>query len=241
MARKWTFKQLLKTLVVRMAIYLELMDARSDPRYKTSFIGANVHLGDAILEGNNSIGDNVELHGNVKLGFCSTLGHHDIIFGGDVSIGRYCQFAPYVAVYAINHPISYLTTYVNKRLFHRMLQLNNVSLPIQIGHDVWIGHGAIILQGTKIGNGAVVGAGAVVTKDIPDYGIAVGNPARLIKKRFDDEIITLLNRLAWWNKSAEQIEEMKDLFFVNFREERGQAIELLERYIDMFGGKDVAA
>lgn len=68
-----------------------------------------------------------------------------------------------------------------------------------IGHDVWIGHGAVVLPGRRIGTGAVIGAGSVVTKDVPAYAIAVGNPARVIRQRFPDEIAAGMQALAWWN------------------------------------------
>jgi acetyltransferase-like isoleucine patch superfamily enzyme len=67
-----------------------------------------------------------------------------------------------------------------------------------IGHDVWIGNSAIILSGVRIGNGAIVGAGAVVTKDVPPYGIVAGNPAKLIRYRFDTEIVSELEKIKWW-------------------------------------------
>lgn len=69
---------------------------------------------------------------------------------------------------------------------------------VGIGHDVWIGHGAIVLPGRNIGNGAVIGAGAVVTRDIPAYAIAVGNPARVLRPRFAPDIVARLEALAWW-------------------------------------------
>jgi len=70
---------------------------------------------------------------------------------------------------------------------------------VTIGHDVWIGHGAIVLPGRRIGNGAVIGAGSVVTKDIPDYAIAVGNPARIVRERFTGDIAARMQALAWWD------------------------------------------
>ena len=70
---------------------------------------------------------------------------------------------------------------------------------VVIGNDVWIGHGATILSGVTIGHGAVIGACAVVTKDVPPYGIVVGAPARLVRKRFSDEDIALLLNLKWWD------------------------------------------
>ncbi|WP_416381037.1 CatB-related O-acetyltransferase [Hymenobacter sp. GOD-10R] len=74
-----------------------------------------------------------------------------------------------------------------------------------VGHDVWIGHGATIMPGVRIGNGAIIATMSVVTKDVPDYAIVGGNPAQLIRKRFDDMTIARLNALAWWNWDAEKI------------------------------------
>jgi tetrahydrodipicolinate N-succinyltransferase len=68
-----------------------------------------------------------------------------------------------------------------------------------IGHDVWIGHSAIIMSGVKVGNGAVVGAGAIVTKDVPPYAIVAGNPAKIIRYRFTEEVIADLMEIKWWN------------------------------------------
>ncbi len=78
--------------------------------------------------------------------------------------------------------------------------------PVEIGHDVWIGHGAIVLPGRRIGTGAVVGAGSVVTKDIPDYAIAVGNPARVVRQRFAEQIVADLQGLAWWDWPHETLQ-----------------------------------
>jgi acetyltransferase-like isoleucine patch superfamily enzyme len=74
-----------------------------------------------------------------------------------------------------------------------------------IGNDVWIGNKAIILQGVTIGNGAVVGAGAVVTKDVPPYAIVVGNPAVILRKRFDENVVSLLERTKWWNMTEKDL------------------------------------
>ena len=74
-----------------------------------------------------------------------------------------------------------------------------------VGNDVWIGHRVMIMGGVKIGNGALIGANAVVAKNIPPYAIAVGNPARVIKYRFDDTTIKKLLAIKWWNWSLEKI------------------------------------
>lgn len=95
---------------------------------------------------------------------------------------------------------------------------------VVVGHDVWIGHGAIVLPGRKIGTGAVIGAGAVVTKDIPAYAVAVGNPARVIRQRFTDGIASRMQALAWWDWEHERLHAA----LPDFR--RLPAEEFLNRY-----------
>ena len=74
-----------------------------------------------------------------------------------------------------------------------------------IGNDVWIGYQAMIMPGVKIGNGAIISTRSVVTSDVPPYAVVGGNPARVIKKRFTDDIILALEKLAWWDWPVEQI------------------------------------
>jgi phosphonate metabolism protein (transferase hexapeptide repeat family) len=81
-----------------------------------------------------------------------------------------------------------------------------------IGHDTWLGHGCIIMPGIRIGTGAVVGSGSVVTRDVDDYAVVVGAPAKKIRMRFDDSIIAELNNIAWWKWDYETIKERLDDF-----------------------------
>lgn len=77
-----------------------------------------------------------------------------------------------------------------------------------IGNDVWIGQNAVILPGVHIGDGAIIGANSVVGSDVAPYTIAVGNPARELRKRFDDELIDLMLKFKWWDKSIEEIDRL---------------------------------
>ena len=82
----------------------------------------------------------------------------------------------------------------------------------RIGHDVWIGEGVFIKGGVTIGHGAVIGMGSVVTKDVPPYTIYAGNPARLVRKRFSDEVIDGLLKVEWWNFTDDELEKAAVLF-----------------------------
>ena len=84
-----------------------------------------------------------------------------------------------------------------------------------VGHDIWIGHGVTIMGGVSIANGAIVGSGAIVTKDVPAYSVVVGNPAKIIKFRFDSKTIDKLEEIQWWNwdrqKIKNSLEEFKNI------------------------------
>ena len=77
-----------------------------------------------------------------------------------------------------------------------------------IGNDVWIGQNVTFLPGVNVGDGCIIGANSVVASDIPPYSIVVGNPARVIKRRFDDEMIELLEKLQWWNLHPKKVQKL---------------------------------
>ena len=132
------------------------------------------------------------------------------------TLGKFCSVAAMTRINPGNHPMTRASqshfTYRASAYFPDEADEESFfawrrSHRVEIGHDVWIGHGAIILPGRCVGDGAVVAAGAVVTKDLPSYAIAAGNPARVIRKRFPDDIARRLQRLAWWNWSHEQLHQ----------------------------------
>lgn len=169
----------------------------------------NVKLG-----GENNIPEFCVFAGDIYLGFRSTLGKNNYLVG-NVKIGKYCQVGAYVAFHATSHPTKYLSTYINSRLFGGELSSLKSSSFIEIGNDVWIGHGATILEGVKVGSGCIIGAGSIVTKNVPDYSIVVGNPARVIKSRFSTTIVQELLELQWWDLNDFELNKIKPLFFTD--------------------------
>ena len=167
------------------------------------------------FEGKNGLLDGCNFSGNIKLGYATTLGYNNVLHG-NIHIGKYCQLGYNISLISSNHPTSYMTTYINKNLFNGELKKLKTLKSIKIGHDVWIGHNAIILGGVTVGNGAIIGAGSVVTTDVPAYSIVAGVPSKVIKMRFKDTIINQIEELKWWDKSKEELEEIKPLFFKDF-------------------------
>ncbi len=130
--------------------------------------------------------------------------------GAHLIIGRYCSIADDVHVLlGGNHRTDWVTTFPFSELWHDHARYLNghpsSNGDVIIGNDVWIGRSAMILSGVKIGDGAVIGARAVVTKDVPPYAIVGGNPARLIRYRFDEETIRKLLEIQWWFWPEEKI------------------------------------
>ena len=140
-------------------------------------------------------------------------------FKGDeccVTIGKFCSIASEVEIFVGgNHNANWITTYPVRIMMNLDGKYSDghpsSSGDVVIGNDVWIGRGATILSGCHIGDGAIIGARAVVAKDIPPYAIAVGNPVRVVKYRFDDEQIQNLLAIRWWDWELDKIKENTDL------------------------------
>ncbi len=128
-------------------------------------------------------------------------------------IGRFCQIAHGVRfLAAANHPMDGFSTYPFSMFDHSLMaHYGGMFAPkpdTVIGHDVWIGQEAKVMPGVTIGNGAVIGAGAVVARDVPAWSIVVGNPGRVLRQRFPDPVIALLDRLAWWDLPLDEIRNL---------------------------------
>ena len=130
--------------------------------------------------------------------------------GTVVKIGAYCSFAGSVKIFlGGEHRIDWVTTYPFNELWSSAKEIKGhpgTKGDVIIGNDVWVGEGAVILSGVKIGDGAVVGCSSVITKDVPPYAVVAGNPAKLIKYRFNEDIVTRLLSIQWWKWDEKKVE-----------------------------------
>tara|TARA_R110000803_G_scaffold123365_1_gene191272 strand:- start:65 stop:613 length:549 start_codon:yes stop_codon:yes gene_type:complete len=140
----------------------------------------------------------------------------------DLNIGKFCSIAGGVEfLLGGNHRTDWVSTFpfghVSKEIFD---EFNGVGHPstkgdVNVGNDVWIGSNSTILSGITIGDGACIGTQSVVTKDVLPYTIVAGNPAKFIKKRFSDDIITKLLEVKWWELDDDIINHISPLLCSN--------------------------
>lgn len=184
--------------------------------------GDNVSIGKNTLVSDTILGDNVTLHHDC----CSigvSIGDFSYVSAGCwldfTHVGKFCSLGAQVMSGCGEHPLNFIST--NPVFFSTFTQSGITFAQkdsfeerkcITIGHDVWIGARAFIKDGIKIGNGAVIAAGAVVVKDVPDYAIVGGVPAKIIRYRFSPETIEQLLKIEWWNWSIERLREAQSYF-----------------------------
>lgn len=156
-----------------------------------------------------------DYHG-IEVGLYSYGGCFDsLCFNAFTKIGRYCSFAAGVCRFNGNHPMTFrsMHPYFYNPYYHYVQDEKISRSEIEIGNDVWVGQNALILPSVRrIGDGAVIGAGAVVTKDVPDFAVVAGNPAKVVKYRFSAETIDRIKRDAWWDKDIEELKGYMDEF-----------------------------
>lgn len=135
--------------------------------------------------------------------------------GDKLIIGKFCQIASGVefVMNGANHQMNTVSTFPFYTLEGWNMEAPTMSdMPLKgdtiIGNDVWIGQNAVVLPGVKIGDGVIIGANAVVGSNVAPYTIVVGNPAKEIRKRFDDELIGLMLKFKWWDKPIDEIDKL---------------------------------
>ena len=147
------------------------------------------------------------------LEFESHVTHHYDWNGDKLIIGKFCQIAAGVefVMNGANHQMNAVSTFPFYTLEGWNMNVPAMAdMPLKgdtiIGNDVWIGQNAVILPGVHIGDGAIIGANSVVGSNVAPFSIVIGNPAKELRKRFDNELIELMLKFKWWEKSIEEID-----------------------------------
>ena len=152
------------------------------------------------------IDPDVVIFPGVEIGDYTSVNKNTLIESG--TIGKFCSIAASVSIGIEEHPMHHLCTHVGTydAPFFGLITKSkhippNKSEPI-IGNDVWIARGATVLRGVTIGDGAVVAADSVVTKDVPPYAVVAGNPAQVVRYRFEQDVIDKIMAMQWWDDPA---------------------------------------
>jgi len=178
---------------------------------------------------------------NIEIGLYSYGGCFDPErIAAFTKIGRYCSFATGVCVLGQNHPVTFKSThpfFFNPLFKYVDKHLNRVN-SLTVGNDVWVGRNAIITPSvSNIGDGAVIGAGAVVTKNVPDFAIVAGNPAKLIRYRFSEEVIDKLKEDKWWDRAIEELSDDLEKFVKPFQALENNEIPRISVLIPAFNAE----
>ena len=188
-------------------------------------IGKDVELLDSELGEECRIAHHASIRSS-RVGRLTSIGRYSKLTHSHV--GSFCAISWDVTINALTHPdnhlamsafpyVPYVGQFVETRTQHYKL--------VKIANDVWIGAHAVVMPGIEIGNGAVIGAGAVVTKNVPDYAIVAGVPAKVLRFRFSEQMISRLLMAKWWDLDKSIIKANIDLFQHEFTEESIMRLE----------------
>ena len=186
-----------------------LKNILSLPKRLASHIALFCILQEAVVDRTAAICSGVRFYRG-KIGKYSYIGNNSFV--SDTDIGNFTSISTDCYIGGTSHPTDWVSTSPVFHKWENIMKKNfarhefEIFRRTTIGNDVWIGNRVMIKAGVNIADGAVIGMGSIVTKDIGPYEIWAGNPARMIRKRFDDETIAALEEMKWWNWNDEKIE-----------------------------------
>ncbi len=191
---------------------------------KESSIHPTAKIKDSVITGTVFLEENVKIRNGVKIqaGVKLSIGRFTTVNGpntalnnqiNEIQIGSFCSIARGVDIQEFNHYSSRPSTYfILQNVFGENFADIHSKGKVVLGHDVWVGAQSLILSGVKIGDGAVIAANSVVTSDVPAFSIVGGSPAKVIKMRFNQEIIDRILKDPWWFWSLDKIKKNRAFF-----------------------------
>lgn len=208
-----------------------LMELSKSPIWDFRYYGNQIRYGIESLSGSGVKATQL-IKSSIKLkAGRSSFYNRDFFISGDeyVEIGSFCSLGKNISIITSNHDVNYPSTqgYIYRKYFKQkhpgesqlVASRSRTKGPVVIRNDVWVGDGVKIMSGVTIGNGACIGAGSIVTKNVGDYEIVGGAPAKHIKMRFyEQDIIDFLLQLEWWNWSDKKIINNEAFFLANLNE-----------------------
>ena len=204
---------------------------------RASALAANCIMADNAKVDDSALGEYVTVGGGnhffgVEMGRHSYTGLSSVLMR--VKVGAFCSLSWNVTIGGAEHDLTQITTHnflcnPTHGLWDGPPFYDRFADDCVLGNDVWVAAGAVVLRGAAVGDGAVVGAGAVVTKDVPPYAVVAGNPAKVIKYRFDGKTIARLRAARWWDLPDGTIRKHARLFAKHPDDEALGALEQLRR------------
>lgn len=223
-------KLLLKRLLLRIKKSI-FLDKKSDVNFDVLVTKETVDFPVKIIDSKcnfESIGEGCVIsearcYGEIILGkFVTITGPGTVIksLKEKIHIGSFTSIGQNVCIVDFNHSFGRISSSFIHHLVLKESYLDDIQTkgPVIIGEDVWVGSNTVILPGITIGRGSIVGAGSIVTKNIPKYSVVFGNPAKIISKRFEDDIINILEDLMWWEWDNDKIVHYKNMFNIDLKD-----------------------
>ena len=177
---------------------------------KNVVVSATAKVSNSVLKYYSRLKDYTEVHNSI-LGKYSYVSQYSIV--NKSKIGKFCSIANgcYIGLWEHDTDVSTHSFYLYEHCGNFVEGYTNYkkdNIKTSIGNDVWIGANSVIMKGIKISDGAIIGASSVVTKDVPPYAVVVGNPAKVIKYRYDKNDIEWLLNIKWWNFSRKKLKSI---------------------------------
>lgn len=197
----------------------------------SNFSGDSSRIDNSTLDKYARVGKNNHIY-YVSLGRHTYTGQNTVIM--HTKVGSFTSISWGVSIGAAEHDFTKITSHTflynsYDDLNDNVVYYDRFAGETTIGNDVWIGCNSTVLRGVRIGDGAVVGANTIVTKDVPPYAIVVGNPGRIIKYRFDEEIILKLLQIEWWKFDDQVIRDNCHLFANNPTKDMLTKLDILKK------------